>query len=137
MRALDGSNTANETQVLLLMFAKAILRQLDSMMNGADARHGLLVALEFTDGNVIHIRIASIEITNGIMGTMKRVDCRNPDESGAGQPLSCMQMDQVAALRCILRRPGCVVHVLEQSVMFSSNRPLGTLVYPTTLRINR
>src|SRR5512147_110005 len=97
MCALNRGDTADETQVLLLVLLQAVFRHIDSVVNGTVAGHRLVLPLKITDAYVLYFRVAFVERAQcSLLRMVQRVNNRLMNESRERQRLVAVQMDDIA-----------------------------------------
>src|SRR5207237_4380033 len=133
MSALNRSDAADETQVRMLGLSQAVLREIDAVVNRAQTKHGFLTALEFADAHVMHVGILPVEFAQfRIVSAVQRADNGSFNKTRAGQTLGRLQMNNVAGLRRVLPCPGCVMQLLQPSMVVLLDWPLWALIDVTT-----
>src|SRR5581483_8864108 len=96
MRSLDGSDAADEAEVLLLLFAELVKRQVNAVVDRLHVWHGLALALKVTNGYEVNVGIEVVELTESFqMRMVNGVNEGKLKETRVRQARSIVQMNDI------------------------------------------
>src|SRR5690242_4017234 len=125
MRSLDGSDAADEAEVLLLLLAELVKRQVDAVVDRLNVRHGLALTLKVTDGYEVNVGIGVVKLAKALkMRMVNGVNEWSFNETRVRQAGSIVQMNDVTRFGSVSNSPGRVIDVFQVVVNFSLDRPL-------------
>lgn len=114
MNSLDGSDSAEKTEIPSFFGLKTVEIEIDAVMDHANSLQRFLFFLKVADGDKLHVRKTGIE--RGKRGHVRMVHCVNPARAAQArkrQARRIIQVNDVRSVPAVAHRPRGMVKVLQ------------------------